>query len=599
MVVNALHDAHRRPVPGMCRRLAILLVLQLISGSSQECISAEQTGPAARAEVDSVAVVRKEQEHALERSDRKFLPFVGKRVGRIRIMTLAVFGPSVDDTTRVSPSRLARILNNLNFPSRATTIRRNLLFKEGDLINALRMADSERIVRNLAFIRDARIVVRQNSAAGDSADVLVIVKEAWNLRLSVSPKTGNGLKVGLTEGNLLGLGQEVSGALTIVPTVSPRLEGKYSVQNIRGSFVTGQVEYVSMPAEKMTALGLSREPVSSVLGYAGGLDLRRTSIAVADSTPSGADNASDLIDVWAGRQFHLGLRQKGIDRRRILSTSARIRSLSFYKRPPVTPSTFSQFHNINYILGSLALIQSSYYRTSLLYNFGRTEDVPYGFLARVTYGLADEEFARKPYASATLAAGQKIDRLGYGAGELRIGGNPRAGKLEQGVIRLRTLYFSTLLRAGGYRFRQFVNAGYTTGIRRPAGDSIGFSGDQSIRGVVYSGSVTGSKSLELNLDTVAFTPWIVRGVTFAFFTFVDLDIIGSGHRDILAQDYYSGLGLGVRLHREAWGIAPIQLRFAWYPRLPVDHNSYSYTAFGEERLRSIEFLGSRPEIVEY
>jgi len=111
--------------------------------------------------------------------------------------------------------------------------------------------------------------------------------------------------------------------------------------------------------------------------------------------------------------------------------------------------------------------------------------------------------------------------------------------------------------------------------------------------------VTGSKRLQVSLETLAFTPWRVRGVTFAFFTFADLDIIGSGHRSILAQDYYSGLGLGVRLHKDAYGIGPVELRFAWYPRLPIDHATFSYTASGEKRFQPIEFLGIMPEIVEY
>jgi hypothetical protein len=254
---------------------------------------------------------------------------------------------------------------------------------------------------------------------------------------------------------------------------------------------------------------------------------------------------------------------------------------------------------MDHVLGSLTFIQSWYYRTNLLFNFGRTEDIPYGLLARVTYGLANEEFAKSNYTSATLAAGKKIHDLGYGVGELRIGGYPRGGTIEQGVLRVRTLYFSKLLHAGGFRFRQFVNAKYTTGIHRLADDSIDFNGDESIRGVVYKSSVTGSKRLQFDLETVAFTPWRARGVALAFFTFADLDFIGSGSRSVLAQACYSGLGLGLRLHKEGFGIGPVQLRFAWYPRLPIDHAASSFTAFAEERFRSIEFLGIMPEIVEY
>jgi len=117
--------------------------------------------------------------------------------------------------------------------------------------------------------------------------------------------------------------------------------------------------------------------------------------------------------------------------------------------------------------------------------------------------------------------------------------------------------------------------------------------------VVYDSSVTGTRRLHLGLETVTFTPWRVRGVTLALFTFADLDFIGSGPRTILAQSPYSGLGLGLRLHKDGFGIGPVQLRFAWYPRLPIDHAAYSFTAFPEQRFRPIELLGISPEIVEY
>jgi hypothetical protein len=250
---------------------------------------------------------------------------------------------------------------------------------------------------------------------------------------------------------------------------------------------------------------------------------------------------------------------------------------------------------MDHYLGSLTYIRSWYYRTNLLYNFGRTE-ISHGFsLASRTGGR--EEFTRESYASATLAAREKIGAWATEPASCRIGGYPRGGEIKQGVLRLRTLFFSNLLRVGGFRVRQFVNSEYTTGIHRFADDSIDFNGDVSIRGVVYDHSVTGSRRLKFNLESVAFTPWRVRGVAFALFTFADLDIIGSGGRSLFAQDYYSGLGLGVRLHKEGFGIGPLQLRFAWYPRLPIDHRVL-YTAFAGA-VSADRALGGSPEIVDY
>jgi len=585
----------------MYRRQIILLLLPLALGASLATVSADQVEPAAGARPDSAEVERSGNEPVLEPSDLKFLPFAGKRVRRIRVRNFNVFGPSLDDTTGDGESRLERFLNQLNFQTGATTIRQTLLFREGDAIDPFRLAESERILRNLEFIGDARIAVEQIPGSGDSADVQVIVKEQWTLQLSGRLKEGNSLKVRLAEKNLLGLGYQVSAAATVFPNANPRLgfDTSFSMQNILGSFITGKLEYVKMPGKETAGFALSRELISPVLRYVGGLNLARASIAVPDSQPSAADNSSDLADLWAGRAVHQWGGQKETGRRPILFLAGRVRHLKFTRRPPVTPSTFSQYHDMNHVLGSLTYVQSSHYRANLLYNFGRTEDIPYGFLARVTYGVADAEFTRSIYAASTVAAGAKIEDLGYGIGEVRIGGYPKGGTIEQGVIRVRTIYLSSLAHAGGYRFRHFINAEYTAGIDRFADDSIDFSGDESIRGVVYNSSVTGSKRLQLNLESVAFTPWRVRRVAFALFTFADLDFIGSGRRSIFAQDLYMGMGLGIRLHGAGFGLGSVQLRFAWYPRLPIDHAAYSFTAFAEQRFRAIDLLGIRPEIVQY
>jgi hypothetical protein len=53
------------------------------------------------------------------------------------------------------------------------------------------------------------------------------------------------------------------------------------------------------------------------------------------------------------------------------------------------------------------------------------------------------------------------------------------------------------------------------------------------------------------------------------------------------------------LRKASFGIPAVQLRFAWYPRLPLDHRALAYSAFGEKRFQPIGFLGGRPEIVEY
>jgi hypothetical protein len=288
-----------------------------------------------------------------------------------------------------------------------------------------------------------------------------------------------------------------------------------------------------------------------------------------------------------------------IDRRRSLVISGRFRQVVFTKYPEITDSTWYRYHDKNYYLGNIAFIQHRYYRTNLLYNYGRTENIPYGFLANLTSGKVGDNFRQRWYLSTTLAAGNRINGLGYGAGKLSFSGCPDRRNIELGILKLQTLYFTDIMNLGKFRFRQFFKTEYLTGINRLDDDSIDFTMEESIRGVGYNHQVTGSQRLFLSMDTVAFTPWKMHGFTFALFTFADIDIISSSYKKLFTHKYYSGLGLGVRIHSETFGIETVQIRFAWYPSLPLDHNSYTFTSSREKNVYPIDFIGSKPEIIDY
>ncbi|MHB9031183.1 MAG: hypothetical protein ACYC9O_20645 [Candidatus Latescibacterota bacterium] len=576
-----------------------MLVLLLTGGASGDCFSVEPAAPAPEGETGVDETEQISPDYALERSEQKFLRYEGKRIVSIRIKRLEVFDSSVQDTTGVKTSRLEKALNRVNFNTRDTTIRQSLLFEEGDYVDPYVLADSERLLRYLDFIKDARIVVMPDKADSKSVSVLVIVKEQWSLLLTGGLKKGNGFKADITERNILGRGHQISSSFTIIPQAAPRFGMGYSVQNIKGSFITGNLTYLKVPQINSVGLDFSRELVSPVLTYSGGLELRRTSAKINDSLPFFSDNAYNLFDLWAGKTIRLEAMKKDIDRRRSLVISGRFRRINFTTHPDVTDSTWYRYHDVRHYIGNIAFIQHRYYRTNLLYSFGRTENIPYGFLANLTSGRVGDHFRPRWYVAATLAAGNRIEGLGYGAGKLSFSGSPGGGHIDLGILKLQTLYFTDILHLGDFRFRQFLKTEYTTGINRFSDDSIDFTAGESIRGVGYNHMVTGTQRLLLSLDTVAFTPWKAHGFTFALFTFADVDIIGSIHNVIFKQNYYSGLGLGVRIHSETIGIETVQVRFAWYPNLPLDHKAYSFASSGGKRILPIDFIRSKPEIFDY
>jgi surface antigen Omp85-like protein len=128
------------------------------------------------------------------------------RVGRITIRPLDVYS---DPEAR--RGAFYRIADRLHIETRAGVIRKFLLFREGDAYRAERLAETERNLRALHFIKSASVTASEPHDG--VVDVTVITQDAW----SIAPETNAGNKGGtatyganITDTNLLGLGKEVS-----------------------------------------------------------------------------------------------------------------------------------------------------------------------------------------------------------------------------------------------------------------------------------------------------------------------------------------------------------------------------------------------------
>ena len=127
----------------------------------------------------------------------------GAIIGEITIDTENVFDPSIPEEDR----KLYRLANNLHVRTRPKIIRRQLLFKEGDIFQQRLLDESERILRSNSYLRDASIVpVRIHDG---KVDILVRTDDVWTLdpRLSIGRSGGaNNYTVGVKDANFLGTG---------------------------------------------------------------------------------------------------------------------------------------------------------------------------------------------------------------------------------------------------------------------------------------------------------------------------------------------------------------------------------------------------------
>ncbi|MBN7798258.1 BamA/TamA family outer membrane protein [Parahaliea mediterranea] len=130
----------------------------------------------------------------------------GVAIGSIRIRRFAVF----DNNDPAESGALYRWANNFHSVTREWVVRDNLLVEEGEAYEQRRIEESERILRNLKFIYDAR--VRPWRWCGDTVDVEVVTRDIWTFLPSISFSRSGGentYALGFRDSNFLGTGKQV------------------------------------------------------------------------------------------------------------------------------------------------------------------------------------------------------------------------------------------------------------------------------------------------------------------------------------------------------------------------------------------------------
>jgi hypothetical protein len=130
-------------------------------------------------------------------------PAAPLRIGTVTIRPLDVYS---SDEAGHGP--LYQLADSLHIETRQSVIEKFLLFRTGDVYSAERLAESERNLRALGFLKSASVVA---SPPHDGVvDVVVTTQDSW----SIAPETQAGSKGGkstvgatLSETNLLGLGK--------------------------------------------------------------------------------------------------------------------------------------------------------------------------------------------------------------------------------------------------------------------------------------------------------------------------------------------------------------------------------------------------------
>ncbi len=332
-------------------------------------------------------------------SDANYLIYSGKKIRKITVKRLNVFGANIYNPGSSNPNKIENILNKTHFNTNENIIRKNLLFSEGQTISPLVLSDNERLLRQLPYIDDARIIVVPVS--DDEADIVVYTKDVYSLGGSF---TYNGLKKGnvsVFDKNIFGMGHEFGLDIPYNNTLpdSPGFGVHYIADNIAKSFINLNVYYLHGLGERTYGFTMIRKLVSFTTKYAGGISIRQMyTTSTLDTLITPAPLKYNLQDYWLSRSFLVN--KESVSR---IIIGVRYTNNNVFDHPVILPESFYNLQKYKLFLASAALSVQKYTKTNLLYSYGRTEDVPYGSMLKFTTGREFNEFKQRTYLGGEVS----------------------------------------------------------------------------------------------------------------------------------------------------------------------------------------------------
>ncbi|SDL83663.1 hypothetical protein SAMN05421823_108236 [Catalinimonas alkaloidigena] len=519
----------------------------------------------------------------------------GMIIRRIDVQRLDVFGPSVNDTARVGKGFIAKLGNRLHLDTRRHVIRGDLLVSRGEPFDAIKIRDSERLLRQSSYLLDSRIIPITTEFS-DSIDLLVVTQDVWTINAE-GALNGSGGSLKLSDNNILGFAHQLSQQVSYSRAYGWGYAGQYRVPYVGRSLVTIQADFISRWDQKYMGIQAGRRFLTPSTRYAGNIEVGRQRLLAQladDTTGIRIPYTYNLADMWLGRAFRFGFGSHAFRERARLVVAGRIIGQDFTERPIVREDTNLFFQHRLTMLGSIGYSDRSYYRDVLIYGFGRTEDVPYGTAATFTFGAEQTEFGYRPYVGGRFANGEYHD-FGYFYWNIGAGSFFRQQRAEQAALDTKVFYFTPLMHLKRYQFRQFVTLRSLWGFNRFEQEWLEMRG---ISGITR-GNLRGNKRVVANLESVLFTPYNLLGFRIALFGFADFGMVALEKTSLFQTPVYQGYGLGVRIRNEHLQFNTFQFRLAWYPNFPNNSIPLRTSFSGIPTLRLEDFDIGAPQILTY
>jgi hypothetical protein len=488
--------------------------------------------------------------------------FIGKTIEVIIVHQVARFDPNWYANQESSQKILTSATKPFQSYTKDRLIREYLLFEQGQALDPFLLADSERMLRELDFINDVRILLVPLMGKDDDSVVVVVeTRDKWPFGITGNLKDIDRYDLNLYFSNIGGYGVRLDNKLKYRGDLEPNAgyQGRLRKENIKGSFIDLFLLYEDSWQVLSRQASLQRTLVHPGIRWLGGGSWEYTDLRDNGGIP----RKYQIGDYWLGYAIPLN-DQRSIEQsaRPMLIPAVRFRKIDYLEAPSASADSNSGYLDTRDYLAGVTYQRFKNYKTSYLFKMGETEDLPGGFTAKLSGGYQDRQVYDRTsgfmqLAFAKIRSGGSITMVG-----VDLGGYFHEYRIEDGSLNVVGAHFTRLMGGGSFRHRFYARAGYTLAFQRKWDETLVLGNSTGLRGL-DDNLVLGNQRLVVNLESRVFTPWSVLGFRFMLFGYADVGTVG-GEKDPIAKNkIYSSLGLGFRINNPDLVLPSTQVRIGF------------------------------------
>ncbi|MDD2230571.1 MAG: hypothetical protein PHY48_14315, partial [Candidatus Cloacimonetes bacterium] len=519
-------------------------------------------------------------------NDPSFTAYQGKVIRKIRVFNLEVFKLDPKATNKSIYNLILSLGNNVHLNTREWVVRENLFFREGDHISPSVFKRNLYYLRNLNYISDVRIMLLPVKNEPDSIDVVLILRDKFSINPGGTFSSFSKFSMQLDDRNFLGFGQQLQNTWHIDAEHKGSVgwESLYSVPNIHGTFIQGELSWQDLPGYTRKSFFLNRPFLFPALRNAGGVESSETYVRAPVDTIT-VDKI--VIGGWYGRSF--GGKPGSANQYKYAALS--LQQTWFHKRPPVADSYGRLWHENLLAMASIGITQSDFRSLPHVYSFLENDAIPVGFLLEFPFGYEIGEFRNREFIGIRSSFSKVLLKDGLVYLDAGLETFINKDQLEQGVFTLEPFLVTPIQHYGNFMARTFFKARIILGKERFRGETLHlstdpyFSGDEDLYG-------TSLISLSTEKDFIA--PWDVLGFKIALYVFADGSLISDTPYRPKRENIITTEGFGCRLRNPRLIWKSIELQVAWN-QSRGKFGSPIFSLSTKLPLKLLDFEGRRPK----